>query len=396
MKLNSHYLITAFVATVLLFASCNSVKHPSDLSINGWVLRGANPEAYQAGIDRSVTHLSTASAFIASIAKDSDTWTTLMQEVKPNMYKGKRVRFSAWVKTEKVTEWGGLWMRVDKGQKSLAFDNMQDRPIKGTTDWQQYEVVLNIDTSSTAIAFGLLLVGPGKTWIDNVKIETVDTNVPVTGFVNPVKRSMSNLSFEKISSDSTPIGWAGTVKSNGYRITSDRSVFHDSLASARLESDGKEGKSTYDFGTITGGMKPDNFLGKRVRMTGWIKTENVAGWAGLWMRVDGQNDDVLSFDNMNDGKNRSIKGTTDWTKYDVVLDVPKEATNINFGALLSGDGKIWLDEVKFEVVGNDVPSTSTYNSKIESALDEKQQADVPSPPRTKIINDSLVNPNFEN
>ena len=36
--------------------------------------------------------------------------------------------------------WAGLWMRVDKGKDMVAFDNMQDRPIKGTTDWQRYYI----------------------------------------------------------------------------------------------------------------------------------------------------------------------------------------------------------------------------------------------------------------
>jgi hypothetical protein len=47
-------------------------------------------------------------------------------------YLGKRVRFSAAVKTEDVQSWAGLWMRVDKGSQTVEFDNMQDRPLKGT------------------------------------------------------------------------------------------------------------------------------------------------------------------------------------------------------------------------------------------------------------------------
>ncbi len=35
-------------------------------------------------------------------------------------------------------------MRVDKGPKMLAFDNMQDRPIKGASNWQRYAVVLEV------------------------------------------------------------------------------------------------------------------------------------------------------------------------------------------------------------------------------------------------------------
>src|ERR1043165_7394585 len=41
------------------------------------------------------------------------------------------------------------------------------------------------------------------------------------------------------------------------------------------------------FGTLMQYFKPGkNWLGKRVRMTASVKTKDVAGWAGLWMRVD--------------------------------------------------------------------------------------------------------------
>lgn len=54
---------------------------------------------------------------------------------------------------------------------------------------------------------------------------------------------------------------------------------------------------------------------------------------------------------------RKVTGTSDWTKYEIVLDVPDSASKIGFGAILSGEGKLWLDAVAFDVVGNDVSST---------------------------------------
>jgi len=39
---------------------------------------------------------------------------TLMQDFRADHYQGKRVRFSAFVKTEAAQDWAGLWMRVDK------------------------------------------------------------------------------------------------------------------------------------------------------------------------------------------------------------------------------------------------------------------------------------------
>ena len=55
---------------------------------------------------------------------------------------------------------------------------------------------------------------------------------------------------------------------------------------------------------------------------------------------------------------RPIKGTTDWQKYEVVLDVPQESVAIAFGILLTGKGQAWLSEVQFEEVGAEVPTTS--------------------------------------
>jgi len=104
-----------------------------------------------------------------------------MQDFTANRYAGKRIRFSANVKAEAVPSWAGLWLRVDKQSTSVAFDNMQDRPIAGTTGWQNYAVVLNVPQDATGIFFGILLTGPGTVWLNGVKIEEVGSDIPTTG-----------------------------------------------------------------------------------------------------------------------------------------------------------------------------------------------------------------------
>jgi len=113
------------------------------------------------------------------------------------------------------------------------------------------------------------------------------------------------------------------------------------------------------FGTLMQNCLPDKYLGERVRMTAMVKTKDVTTWAGIWMRVDEQVAKTnISFDNLKDGKeDRSIKGTTNWKKYEIVLDVPFEATNIAYGALLVGTGQVWFDDVKFEIIDKNVPTT---------------------------------------
>ena len=94
-----------------------------------------------------------------------------------------------------------------------------------------------------------------------------------------------------------------------------------------------------------------------------VKSEEVGDWAGLWMRVD-RGKDTVAFDNMH---NRAIKGTGGWQRYEVVLDVPKDATGISFGILLAGGGEVWLNSTKFDVVGENVPATGPGDSKVLNA-----------------------------
>jgi hypothetical protein len=58
---------------------------------------------------------------------------------------------------------------------------------------------------------------------------------------------------------------------------------------------------------------------------------------------------------------RAVQGSTDWTEHTVVLDVPDNATYIALGFLLSGDGTVWGDDLKLEVVGNVGEGPETTN-----------------------------------
>lgn len=110
------------------------------------------------------------------------------------------------------------------------------------------------------------------------------------------------------------------------------------------------------FGNLMQTFSAKEYIGKRVRFSGKIKTENAKDGASFWMRVDG-NDKTksLAFDNMN---NRKPIGTTDWQYYEIVLDVPEGAELINIGMMLATEGKAMFSDLNFEVVDKDVPTTS--------------------------------------
>ena len=153
---------------------------------------------YEVEQDGTVAKDGTHSAKLTG-AKQAKQFAALNQGVSPVPYRGKRVRYTAWMRSEGVVDWAGSWMRVDAGKKSTAFDNMQKRALKGDQDWKQVSIVLDVHPKATTLVYGMLLSGPGTVWLDDVKLEIVDDSVPVTDMKvveNARKQTPANLDFE--------------------------------------------------------------------------------------------------------------------------------------------------------------------------------------------------------
>lgn len=167
----------------------------------GWFAAGSKPKSYDMGTDKGAGRDGKNAATIKSRDKKIMGFGTLMQQCLPGPYLGKRVRMSGYVKSKDVISWAGLWFRVDQANsnESLAFDNMSDRPIKGTTDWTKYEIVLDVPSNASKLAYGALLSGTGQIWFDSIAFEIVDASVPLTG--GNISRTTldgpTNLDFEK-------------------------------------------------------------------------------------------------------------------------------------------------------------------------------------------------------
>jgi hypothetical protein len=171
----------------------------------GWYMAGSKPMEYETGVDAQARHNGHPSAYLKAKKPAIEGFGTLMQDFRANEYVGKRVRFSAFVKSQDLESWAGLWMRVDQGEGAtpqvLAFDNMSTRPIKGTADWTNYAVVLDVPDSATAIFFGVMVNGSGSVWISDLKVETVGMDVPTTALATGTAASRpdgpTNLNFEQ-------------------------------------------------------------------------------------------------------------------------------------------------------------------------------------------------------
>jgi hypothetical protein len=188
------------IFTLMSFWFKDTHVNSLEIPVN-WFKAGSMPNQYDMGVDKSgISHHEKKAATIKSTSSSITGFGTLMQSCQADKFIGKRVRMVGYVKAEKVEDWSGLWLRIDgKGNAdALAFDNMQNRSLKGTTDWAKCEIVLDVPLEASMFAFGGLLSGTGQIWFDDISFEIVDKTVPVSGETHSnVVREPSNLSFEK-------------------------------------------------------------------------------------------------------------------------------------------------------------------------------------------------------
>jgi hypothetical protein len=199
------YLSLSLALAFLLTVSCDKDNRQDDSDADsqtklpaGWHKAGDKPERYDMGVTDD------AGARVATIkSRDShiNGFGTLMQNFLPDTFLGKRIRMRGRLKTRDASS-AQFWLRVDKAGKTdpLAFDNMDDRPVTGTTGWKEYAIVLDVPEAASNIAFGAMLVGSGEIWFDKFQFDIVDTTVAITGSINYGQRQRSirpvNLDFE--------------------------------------------------------------------------------------------------------------------------------------------------------------------------------------------------------
>lgn len=130
----------------------------------------------------------------------------------------------------------------------------------------------------------------------------------------------ANFGLRPVSAQSTsrtthaPSGWflAGSKPTN-YETGVDKEALNNGQPSAFLRS---TVSNTEGFGTLMQSINAANYTGKRVRLHAWVKSQEVADWAAVWMRVD-KDKEAVAFDNMQNRRSkersRGASVTLSWT-----------------------------------------------------------------------------------
>ncbi len=143
-------------------------------------------EVYEVSIDSTIGHGDETSILMQTNQEIEEGGFVFIGDELPNInrYKGTRLQFSGFIKTENVSDKAGIMLRIDgvgRGNE-LAVDDMSDRAPTGSTDWQQFTIVLDVpkDVAVSHIYYGLYLGGSGKVWLDDLQFDIVGEDIPVT------------------------------------------------------------------------------------------------------------------------------------------------------------------------------------------------------------------------
>lgn len=88
----------------------------------------------------------------------------------PIDFDGDEIELRGFARTEDVAGEISLWLRLDAGSTSVAFESMQGQRVGGTTGWTEYSVKLRRNLQAGKVAFGFFLAGTGKAWADDLRL----------------------------------------------------------------------------------------------------------------------------------------------------------------------------------------------------------------------------------
>ncbi|MDQ5824018.1 MAG: hypothetical protein M3441_07375 [Chloroflexota bacterium] len=323
-------------------------------SLAGWETHGERGSVW---LDTTVFQDGTSSLRLDGKGDTSSTDKKpphVQQSIQLSGYAGKRVRVTAYVKTENAWRWAtiyaGLEDRVD-GDASLrlAHDDLYTRPIPATCNWTQYSMVMDVPQGNVVLTFGAFIDGGGTLWVDDVRIEEVGEEPASTGA--QLQDRPTNLDFE------AGLG-AWLADGNypaGFEIGLDDKDAHGGTASAYIKSTSNL-TSDSDTARLEQWFDPSQFRNQRIRVSGYMRSDNIS--KNVLLRVVAHSGNARAA-NLAEIPTGTVRGRQTWQEYSLVVDVPRDSLYISVSMSLEGEGEVWFDDLKVEIVDKTVPLTGS-------------------------------------
>ena len=166
----------------------------------GWHADTAHPDLYVIGMDTDAGAAKAGVPFIAQRGASGDRPGGVTQVISADTWRGERVRLTARLKSRNAVR-VRLWLSALLPRDAkIAYDS--GSPIRGTTDWQTHEVVMDVPANALSMSYGFFVAGDdgfmvagndgvfrageirdgkGMAWGDSFTLEKVDRATALSG-----------------------------------------------------------------------------------------------------------------------------------------------------------------------------------------------------------------------
>jgi hypothetical protein len=143
----------------------------------GWFVPALPKDAdYLAELRRTGCRSGVGCAVVLVPANAPRPLSDLMQSFGAAAYRGKTVRLRAWLRLERADpdDRAQMWVSVDREHHQRGFyDYMDDRPVR-SSEWTRCEIVGKIEPDAVFIDIGVMSIGRGRVWVDDVSFDVVE------------------------------------------------------------------------------------------------------------------------------------------------------------------------------------------------------------------------------
>lgn len=328
------------------------------IGADGGVTR--NLDVYTVDIDHSVAHSGTASARIAftdtNRLHQPKYGAYISTRIPADIFRGKRVRLSAYMRTVSATVGIELWMKVPgtiEGTPTDPYIPMSwddtgygHRNVIGTKDWVNEAMVLDIPPEADYLVFGVRTGNYGQAWVDDVRLEVVGPDVPTTG--QESWRQGKNLDFEQgLSIWETSPGETGKTE-----VGTSREAAHSGKLGAYImhTGGGEESLGGLTYPIIYGQYYRD----KKLSVSAYVNLDKAPMGVTLYLEALYMNDSNDQLGSIVTSTVRLLPSAPDaqgWQRIEGSIDMPHRVWGLSFGMGPNGDGDIWIDDVQIDTLG---------------------------------------------
>jgi hypothetical protein len=283
-----------------------------------------------------------------------------------NKFAGKDLELSVWTKSAQLSGRGYVMVQCyrdtvmnyaiarnmtrENARKEMGFKFADDPQLElgwarqyfspETSDWTERKVRVYVPPTTNLVVVRFGLYGPGQVWFDDAQLAALPARPPAPIALG--RNLLANPGFER-----APDQWEYSLPPTpGAIIEMDSTTAHSGRYSALMTTMQKPGFQTYQAACQV--FNARNLAGKRVRMSGWCKLENIND-ASAYLSIYATG--LYGVDGSLAGD--ALSGTKDWTYYTVDYEVPKDSYTVWARAgYQSTLGKCWWDDLKFEVLGD--------------------------------------------